>query len=630
MASEKDKTSSENAKADEKNGAKPSGQGGKPESRTEASGSGRTGTGQGGAGQSSSGQSSSGQSSSGQGGSGQASSGRSGAGSAGSKQSGANQSGSKQTGSNQSGSGQGARAGAGSAKAGATRGGKPLTIDLTAEEVRSKQAQAEAESRAGARAGAGSGKQDAAAGERAKAAEGGAARRSSGGASGGSAKSGPGYGGIVLAAGIGAVVAFGAVWGAGQAGLLRFSGGQEIEDLRAELASADGRFAALDERMREIAKTEATPTVAPSVVNDLATRLEDLEARTEAGSGLEAEVQSVSDGLDDLRRFVSSGGAGSSAALASLGDSVEKIEGRVGELDSAVSQLQGDTSPAVQEALDDLNGKFASLDGRVTAASEAASAAAKAASEGDAVAGNTLQAFSGRLDSLGDTLKATNASLQAQTARLGTLEGAADSARKEIAAIREEISGLDERIAAMEDIMGGPGARETASRAIAVSLLKSAVDAGRSYESELAAVRSALPPDTDFQALEANADSGITTVTQLIQSFPDVAARMAATLERVDTGNSVADKFLNNMRSLVQVRATGDGAGTGPMGALGRMEANVRAGNLDQALEIYETLPDGTQNAGKEWAASARARLAADALVDKVTAEVIKALAKDS
>ncbi|MDJ0930479.1 hypothetical protein [Breoghania sp.] len=512
-------------------------------------------------------------------------------------------------------------------------------IDLTAEKVQSKQAQDEP--KAASKEAAGKSQSIASASETSK--ESGketgtsvGSRSSAGGARFGSGASSSGSGGggvgrVILAAGIGAVVAFGGLWGAERAGYVTFTGNQEIADLQRRLASTDGRFAALDERLRKISETDATPTVAPSVVNDMAARLQDLEDRLRAEAGLSGEVKSVFDGLDELRRFVSSSGAGSSAALVSLGDSVDKLKSEVDEIGGKVGKLEEDTSPVVRKALDNVDAKISALEGRTKAASEAASAAVKAASEGDAVAGNTLKAFSGRLDALSDSLDVTRKDLGAQEARLGTLEDAADSARKEIAAIHEEIAGLVKRVAAMEERMGGPGARETASRAIAVSLLKSAVDAGgRPYTSELAAVRSALPPETDFSALEANAGKGIETVTQLISSFPSVAAHMALTLERVDTGNSVADKFLNNMRSLVQVRATGDGAGSGPMGALGRMEENVRAGNLAQVLKIYDTLPDGTQNAGKDWAASARARLAADALVDKMTAEVIKALAKDS
>ena len=601
MASDKDKTSSENAKSDEKgaprpggpaasgqpgSGAKPAGQGAQTDARSAGPGA--------------------------------------------AKPAGA-QTSSAKTGSSQPGSGPSGTAGA--ANAGAARGGKPLTIDLTAEEVRSKQAQANAEARAGSRGPAGPAGPGASSGDGGRSSGPSAASRSP--AAGAKAdartsKGSSGLGGIIVAAGVGAVVAFGAVWGAGQAGLLTFPSGQGLSDLKAELASADSRFAALDERMRELSKTEATPTVAASVVNDMATRLQDLEERTKAEAGLQSEVKSISDGLEELRRFVSAGGAGSSAALASLGDSFEKLQGQIDEIGGKVTKLEGDTSPVVRKALDELNQKVAALDGRATSASEAASAAVKAAHEGDAVVGDTMKAFTGRLDALASGLDLIKKDLETQSARLGTLEGAADSARTELAAAKEQIAGLETRITAMEKIMGGPGARETASRAIAVSLLKSAVDAGHPFTSELAAVRSALPAGTDLHALEANAETGLTTETELITSFPKVAAHMASTLERVDTGNSVADKFLNNMRSLVQVRATGDGAGGGPMGALGRMEENVRNGNLEQALAIYETLPDGTQNAGKDWAASARARIAADALVDKVTAEVIKALAKDS
>ncbi|WP_321343949.1 hypothetical protein [Breoghania sp.] len=659
MASEKDKTSTDNVKADDKSGVKPaekaggaSGAAAKPaakgadpkapdakasdakagEKRTGPSSSGKPAAKPSGAGAAS--------------GSAKADAPKANADKAGDAKSGASAS-SSSTGSSSS---QAGRSSAASA-AGAARTGKPLTIDLKAEEVRNKQASKEeaaktgtassAATQAGAKA-----SQDAKSAKSAKGPEmKGADVKSSAGPTSGKeqlaadarrkptpppAKKGFGYGGLILAAGIGAAVAFGGVWAGAKTGYLIFETDQELASLKTALASADARFAALDERMREISSTEASPTVAPSVVNDLAERLQGLEKAAETTAALESDVQSVTSGLEELRRFVSSGGAGASAALASLDDSVEKIQGVLATLGEQVTALEEDTSPVVQKALDDIDQKITVLEARTTAATEAASAAAKAAAEGDSVAGNALKTFSSRLDLMVETVKQVRADFEGQVARLGTLEAAADAARTGLGDLTETQKGVEERVAALEDIMGGPGARETASRAVAVSLLKNAVDAGRSYTVELAAVRNALPEGTDFSALDAHAESGLKTITQLTREFPQVAAAMALTLERVDTGNSVADTFLNNMRSLVQVRSTGSGAGSGPMGALGQMEASVRAGNIDGALEIYETLPDGTQNAGKDWAASARARLAADALVDTVTSEVIEALAKDS
>ncbi len=614
MASEKDKTSTDNVKADDKSGVKPaekaggaSGAAAKSDAK-EASGAAKSSDNK--AGEKKAGASPSG--------------------------SGSAKAGEAKPGASSAQAGRSSAAGA----AGAARAGKPLTIDLKAEEVRARQASKEAGARDNdAKAGPASG-----AASQAGGAAGNDGRSASGADKGKDplaaetrrratpppAKKGFGYGGLILAAGIGAAVAFGGVWAGAKTGYLVFESGQELTRLKTALASADARFAALDERMREISSAEASPTVAPSVVNDLAERLTELEQTAKTAAVLETDVQAVTSGLEELRRFVSSGGAGASAALASLDDSVEKIQSTLATLGDKVTALEEDTSPVVQKALSDIDQKIAALEARTTAATEAASAAAKAAAEGDSVAGNAIKTFSSRLDLMVETVKQVRTDFDSQVARLGTLEAAADAARTGLGDLTTKVESVEERVAALEDIMGGPGARETASRAVAVSLLKNAVDAGRPYAIELAAVRNALPEGTDFSALDAHAQSGLKTITQLTREFPEVSAAMAATLERVDTGNKVANTFLNNMRSLVQVRATGSGAGSGPMGALGRMEASVRAGNIAQALEIYETLPEGTQNAGKDWAASARARLAADTLVDKVTSEVIEALAKDS
>ncbi|WP_321334423.1 hypothetical protein [Breoghania sp.] len=614
MASEKDKTSTDNVKADDKSGVKPaekaggaSGAAAKSDAK-EASGAAKSSENK--AGEKKAGASPSG--------------------------SGSAKAGEAKPGASSAQAGRSSAAGA----AGAARAGKPLTIDLKAEEVRARQASKEAGARDNdAKAGPGSG-----AASQAGGAAGNDGRSASGADKGKDplaaetrrratpppAKKGFGYGGLILAAGIGAAVAFGGVWAGAKTGYLVFESGQELTRLKTALASADARFAALDERMREISSAEASPTVAPSVVNDLAERLTELEQTAKTAAALETDVQAVTSGLEELRRFVSSGGAGASAALASLDDSVEKIQSTLATLGDKVTALEEDTSPVVQKALSDIDQKIAALEARTTAATEAASAAAKAAAEGDSVTGNAIKTFSRRVDLMVETVKQVRTDFDSQVARLGTLEAAADAARTGLGDLTTKVESVEERVAALEDIMGGPGARETASRAVAVSLLKNAVDAGRPYAIELAAVRNALPEGTDFSALDAHAQSGLKTITQLTREFPEVSAAMAATLERVDTGNKVANTFLNNMRSLVQVRATGSGAGSGPMGALGRMEASVRAGNIAQALEIYETLPEGTQNAGKDWAASARARLAADTLVDKVTSEVIEALAKDS
>jgi hypothetical protein len=145
------------------------------------------------------------------------------------------------------------------------------------------------------------------------------------------------------------------------------------------------------------------------------------------------------------------------------------------------------------------------------------------------------------------------------------------------------------------------------------------------YRTELAAVAGVLPEGTDLTALQARAESGIPTRAELRARFGAAARAMSATLDKPEGGDLV-DSLLANARSLVSVRTPGESGASTPSAALGRMEARVEANDLAGALEAYEALPDAAKSAGAEWAGDARARLAADALVDAVTRDVLKSL----
>lgn len=555
---------------------------------------------------------------------------------------------------------------AGAAKAAAGARAKPVTIDLQAKEVRTEGAKpGDAKAAAAEKSGstgkdgdkkdadkdAGTGSAQAQAASKSGAASSaedkktGAKAAASGKGTAPSQSSGMGR--QVLAAAIGAGIAL-----VGAFALGSFSGGSNVDrvldDLQLTLSDTEGRFQQLETQLTELKQVEAGPSVAPSVVAELAARVDELEssasgvtqgadADRQTTETLRADMAVLTEGLAEIRRFVSTGSAGESAALASLSNTVETVQGTVSGLTSVLEgdvferleklESGADSDAALSEALAGIEKRMSALDGRINSASEAASAAAKAVTEGDTVTGNSISAFGERLDTLGTAVTKAGETATELDGRVVAANMRADGLGKSLETLTAALDAMSQRIAEIETVVGGPGAREMASRAVAVSLLKNAVDSGRPYGTEIAAVRVALPDGADLSALEQNAATGIAPATRLIAQFPDVARVMAGTLEKVDTGNSVVDKFLNNARSLVSVRATGDVVGGGPMAAIGRMEARVREGDLDAALEIYETLPDGTQAAGKEWAAAARGRLSADRLVDQVTADVIKALA---
>ncbi|MCV0427318.1 MAG: hypothetical protein K5905_17795, partial [Roseibium sp.] len=232
------------------------------------------------------------------------------------------------------------------------------------------------------------------------------------------------------------------------------------------------------------------------------------------------------------------------------------------------------------------------------------------------------------LKTLADSQARATETLSSLSADIKSVGDANSSALEDI---RAELSAISKRLSQVESTMGDATARETAARALSVSALKSAVDSGRPYETELAAVKAGLPSDIDLKALEANAKDGVEPVSVLIAQFPSVARQMFQTFSEPDHSGDVLDSLLASARSIVSVRGPGDADGTGPEAALRQMENAVSNGNLNSALTAYDKLPEAAQAAGADWAARAKARVAVDALTDKASQEVLNALAaKDS
>ncbi|WP_186394870.1 COG4223 family protein [Stappia sp. TSB10GB4] len=404
-------------------------------------------------------------------------------------------------------------------------------------------------------------------------------------------------------------MALGGVWGANQAGLL--SSGAISTEFQSALTAAQSRISGLETQLAGLAERE-TPSAAveaglkaaESRISDLEAALRDTGAAPDAATGAlpeeaTARIAEIETGLAELRRFVSSGGAGESAGLASLQEAQDT-------LDAALKQVSDD-----QQALTARLGELA----------------AKLPDTSDLSGG--LAELRDRATTLGQDLEDLKGSLTGLRQELDTLSNGQTSlaARVEegVASLTARLTALDDRLSPVEARMGDVSARETAARAVAVSSLRAAMDRGEPYATELAAVASALPEGTDLSALTARADRGVPTRSVLKANFPAVARTMAAEIDAPADGDLVGG-LLANARALVSIRQPGESDAATPQAALGRMEARVDSGDLAGALTAYEELPQTVRAAGADWVADARARLAVDALMDRVTGDVLKSM----
>ena len=490
--------------------------------------------------------------------------------------------------------------------------------------------------------------------------------------------------GWMAAALAGGVVALGGGYGLQQAGVLPGPSNTAIAESQSALDAAQRRIAALEEKIGVLAdgavRSEATPDTlaaldtrvaklesapAPTANNqataDLSKRIDALDATVketadtatktqEAASAASSSVAALSQlptEVAELRKLVSTGAAGSDVALESLQSEIATLRAKLGEASSEIAALteRPAADPALSEKITGLEATVAKL----------AAAGDEAAKRVDELSTSLTQAqsapttdFADDIKTLSERLTATEASdknraeaVETLAATTGTLTRDAEAAAKKLdeisTAIATATTRIDEiakttattgeRLTAVETELGGVPARETAARAVAVAALSDAVDAGRPYETELAAVARVLGEGADLSLLKSHAASGIPTRAALSTQFAGVAEAILATATKPADDGDLLDKFLNSARSAVRVRSTGDNGDAGTDAIVARMERAVAAGDFQTALNQADALPDAAKTAAAEWTGLVQARLEADTLMRKVSADVLALLA---
>jgi hypothetical protein len=78
---------------------------------------------------------------------------------------------------------------------------------------------------------------------------------------------------------------------------------------------------------------------------------------------------------------------------------------------------------------------------------------------------------------------------------------------------------------------------------------------------------------------------------------------------------------------VVTVRAVGDGSGRDVPGLVGRIEAALARGAPAEAAAAWDMLPEEPKRISAEWASRLKARVAAEAALQRLGAESLAALA---
>jgi hypothetical protein len=215
--------------------------------------------------------------------------------------------------------------------------------------------------------------------------------------------------------------------------------------------------------------------------------------------------------------------------------------------------------------------------------------------------------------------------------------------QRDLAGVENDITGLGERIGKLEARASAAGGeRSDQALLLAFNQLRSAVDSGRPYTGELAAVEKLGGGELQqsLQPLAEGAQQPLPTVAMLAQRFRDQVApalrrKPAAPAAAAGAGaESWGDWLKAKLGHLVTIRHVGENglpaAASDPTGAaVAKAEQALAANDLAGAVNAIAALPESEQMPARDWLAQARRRLAADAalarLGDELTARLVAA-----
>jgi len=225
------------------------------------------------------------------------------------------------------------------------------------------------------------------------------------------------------------------------------------------------------------------------------------------------------------------------------------------------------------------------------------------------------------------------ADLKRQQEALASLRPAAAGSTQSGGASSAQLAALDKRVKALEDSLaalksappspiGGNADNAVLSQALAD--LKAKLAGGAPYEAEAGTIDRLVPGIPGLGRLRPYAHSGLPTVESLAHELERIAAGFPLTEPQAGTGDgSYWDSISRWLGSIVTVRMIGaaDWKAISTQAA-----ADAKAGRLAEAVTRLADSETALPPELAQWREKAKARLGADAMVEEVSAAVLRVL----
>ncbi|MFN7126563.1 MAG: COG4223 family protein [Allorhizobium sp.] len=347
-----------------------------------------------------------------------------------------------------------------------------------------------------------------------------------------------------------------------------------------------------------------TPAPEPSEATTSAAESEtpaDITANTETASAKEPVRQSP-----PTSTLVASGIFGGLVALALAGSM--QYAGIV----PGIGPEQRTEAPAIDTAeLDALKADVARL------------AAQPAAPATDPAIAERIAALETSVANTNSAPAADAAAVEALKTQLVAAEQAIESLRAEIASNKQALDQSTTRLTEAERKLEEPRSDVEMARAIALAGLKTAIDRGGPFLSELDALKSVSPGDPAIAALIPLASAGVPSRSDLARDFNQVAEDILAAINQPATGEGWTDRLLASARSLVKVRPVGNVEGETPEAIVARVENKLQNGDLKGAALEWDTLPEAGKQASSEFSTKLKNRIEAEERVAAALSQTV-------
>jgi len=368
---------------------------------------------------------------------------------------------------------------------------------------------------------------------------------------------------------------------------------------------------------------DAAAATGPSTSKASETRSEDRVPQPARKTGVNAIAAGVIGGVIALAGAGLLQAVGVLGAPGSGGGSLDSVNSEIAALKSEIAALKesGDTGASAK-----VDGLSSTLNQVKT---DVAALKSSVGQGGDSAALKALGDKVGQIEtSVADLRKNGNAPpvdlgpLNEKLAGLDALvKSSGDAAKAEdgrVAALEQSVSQLSGKVEAQ-------ASQPKIALAIAASALKSALDRGAPFATELDTFAAIAPDAPQLATLRSYAEKGVPTRATIASEADAAANAMVEAAKPVDQNAGFFQSLAASAESLVKVRPVGAVEGKGAPETVARMEVAVNQGDYAKALSEYDTLPDAAKAAGADFAGKLKARLDVEKQLEALIAGATKA-----